>query len=94
MAASVGLLVCQHSSAETLEVNLTLGGKVAGAAVSPCLYTLSYIPMQCHPPLQQLHSDFRDAGSIKHKETWQGFSLTVSSTPRPLLFLLFGTAFG
>ena len=34
-----------------------LDEKVTYAAVSPHLDTLSYIQMQCCPPLRQLHSD-------------------------------------
>ena len=35
-----------------------LSEQVACAAVSPHPYILSYIQVQCHPPLRQLQSDF------------------------------------
>ena len=37
-----------------------LGEKVACAAVSSRLCILSYIAVQCYPPLQQLPTDCRD----------------------------------
>ena len=37
-----------------------LGEEVACAAVSPNLYIMSYIKVQCYLPLRQLHSDFGD----------------------------------
>ena len=42
------------------EGHALLGEKVACATVSPHLSLLSYIPVQCYPPLWQLHCDFRD----------------------------------
>ena len=37
-----------------------LRAKVACAAVSPRLYTLSFIKVQRYPPLRSLQSDFKD----------------------------------
>ena len=37
-----------------------LGEKVACAAISPHLFILSYMEVQCYPPLWQLQSDFGD----------------------------------
>ena len=56
----------QHAATGTLfglclVVFLTmLGEEVACAAVSPNLYIMSYIKVQCYLPLRQLHSDFGD----------------------------------
>ena len=41
------------------ETDPVLGDTVAHAATSPHLYMLPYIPVQCYPPLRQLHFDFR-----------------------------------
>ena len=54
--AAIGTLL-----ALCLVVFLTmLGEEVACAAVSPNLYIMSYIKVQCYLPLRQLHSDFGD----------------------------------
>ena len=37
-----------------------LGEKVACATVSPYLFILPYIQVQCYPPLSQLYSGFGD----------------------------------
>ena len=40
-----------------------LGEKVECAVVSPHLYILSYMLVQCCTPLLQLHSDLRDVSN-------------------------------
>ena len=53
------LLVGKRSSARRVRFTL-YSVKVAHATITGHLYTLSCTQVQCYPPLQQLHSNFRD----------------------------------